>query len=208
MIDWNEIIGDFSTTLEVGTNPLLTTIFYLIFLTTIIVLYSIFVFYFYKFLAKKDILTLNLNRFNNYSHPGVVKFFAFIFYVIEFIILLPILIFIWFTVFSVFLLVLGQSFGLQKILLITAALVASVRIISYINSDLSEDLAKLIPLNLLAISMITPGFFNFRALIERVKEIPILLHDIIYFLVFIIAIEIMMRIVDLFTDLENFSIDD
>ena len=56
--------------------------------------------------------------------------------------------------------------------------------------------------------MITPGFFNFRALIERVKEIPILLHDIIYFLVFIIAIEIMMRIVDLFTDLENFSIDD
>ena len=82
MIDWNEIIGDFSTTLEVGTNPLLTTIFYLIFLTTIIVLYSIFVFYFYKFLAKKDILTLNLNRFNNYSHPGVVKFFAFIFYLI------------------------------------------------------------------------------------------------------------------------------
>ena len=32
MIDWNEIIGDFSTTLEVGTNPLLTTVFYLVFL--------------------------------------------------------------------------------------------------------------------------------------------------------------------------------
>ena len=58
----------------------------LAFFTTVIVIYSVFIFYFYRYLAKKNLIELNLNQYNNYDSPGLIKFFAVIFYIIEYII--------------------------------------------------------------------------------------------------------------------------
>jgi len=69
-----------------GADLILTLAFF----TTVIVLYSIFVFYFYRFLARKNIIELNLNQYNQYGNEVVMKIFAVIFYIIEYIILLPV----------------------------------------------------------------------------------------------------------------------
>ena len=166
----------------------------LIFFTAVIVLYSVFVFYFYRFLAKKNIIELNLNQYNQYASPTIVKFFAVIFYLIEYIIILPVLTFFWFAVLSVLILLLAKEIDISTILLISAALVSSVRITAYVSEDLSKDLAKMVPFTLLAIAITTSGFFDINALVSRIIEIPALFSEVAYYLLFIVAVEIIMRI--------------
>lgn len=168
----------------------------LMFFTTVIVIYSVFVFYFYRFLAKKNIIELNLNQYNQYRNPAITKLFAFIFYVIEYIVLLPVLTFFWFSVLAILILLLSKEIGAATILLISAALVASVRVTSYVSEDLSKDLAKMLPFTLLAIAITTAGFFDINALLSRILEIPSLFSNIPYYLLFIVSIELIMRIVD------------
>jgi|TARA_B100002003_G_C14116177_1_gene536868 hypothetical protein len=171
----------------------------LLFFTTVIVIYSIFVFYFYRFLAKKNIIELNLNQYNQYSNPFVIKIFAIFFYIIEYIVLLPILTFFWFGILAILTLILAKDLPVDTVLLIAAALVASIRVTSYVNEDLAKDLAKMLPLTLLAIAITTAGFFNRSIFFERIGEIPDLFSNVPYYLIFIIGIELIMRVMESIT---------
>jgi hypothetical protein len=186
------MIEEFLNIFMSGDNLILTLIFY----TIVIALYSIFVYYFYRFLARRDIIRLNLNQYNNYRNEGVVKFFAGLFYVIEYIILLPIVTFMWFGFLAVLLLVLSSELDIYTVLLISAALVSAVRITSYIREDLSRDLAKMLPFSLVSIA-ITSGvaFFSAESLTARIGEIPGLVGSLPHYLVFIVGVELIMRIV-------------
>ena len=170
--------------------------FILTFFTAVIVIYSIFVFNFYRFLAKKNILELNLNQYNRSEHQTIAKILAVIFYIIEYIIILPILTFFWFAVLASLILILAKGIETNIILLISAALIASVRVTAYVTEDLSKDLAKMLPFTLLAIAFTTAGFFDVSALMSRISEIPALLSHIPYYLIFIIAIELIMRVAE------------
>jgi hypothetical protein len=173
-----------------GDNLLLKLLMF----TSLIVLYSVFVYYFYKFLAKKNIFELNLNKYNDYEEPAKVKFFAVLFYILEYIIVLPVMTFFWFIVFAMLILVLAQEMSLETILLISAALVASVRITAYISGGLSQELAKLLPLILLGFAITTPNFFNATTVLERAIQIPSLFTNILYYMFFIVAVELFMRV--------------
>jgi len=175
----------------------------LIFFTTVIVIYSIFVFYFYRFLAKKNIIELNLNQYNRYNNPSMIKLFAIFFYIIEYVLLLPILTFFWFATLSILILLLSKEIGIETILLISAALVSSVRATSYVSENLSKDLAKMIPFTLLAIAITSPGFFNINNLLLRTADIPPLLSSIPFYLLFIVAIELIMRSADFVQSITN-----
>ena len=181
------------TTLFTGETNLALT---LLFFTAVIVVYAVFVFYFYRFLAKKNLIELNLAKYNQSQHPTAVKFLAAIFYIIEYLVILPVLTFFWFAVLAILILVLAKGLDAATILLISAALVAAVRITSYVSEDLSKDLAKMLPFTLLAIAITTAGFFDVSALILRVKEIPSLFSNIPFYLLFIVIIELVMRIGD------------
>ncbi|MBT7102391.1 hypothetical protein HN935_02670 [archaeon] len=173
-----------------GTTPIL------LFFTAVIVVYAVFVFYFYRFLAKKNLIELNLSKYNQYENPATVKFLATIFYIIEYLVILPVLTFFWFAVLAILILVLSKGLDASTILLISAALVAAVRITSYVSEDLSRDLAKMLPFTLLAIAITTAGFFDISALFLRIKEVPSLFSHVPYYLLFIVAIELIMRIGD------------
>jgi len=189
-------------TLFTGEANLMLT---LTFFTAVIVIYSVFVFYFYRFLAKKNIIELNLNQYNQYSNPFTIKLFAAIFYIIEYIIILPILTFFWFAILSILILLLSKGLEISTILLISAALVASVRVTAHVSEDLSKDLAKMLPFTLLAIAITTSGFFDINALFSRIQEIPSLFSNIPYYLIFIVAIELIMRVFTFFSDMVQSS---
>jgi len=109
-------------------------------------------------------------------------------------IILPVLVFFWFGVFALFLLILSKSQSISQIVLIAAAIVAATRLTSYFSQDLSKDLAKLLPFTMLAVFLLdTKGFFNFSNIMSRFSEIPLIIHEIFAYLVFIIIIEIIMR---------------
>jgi hypothetical protein len=177
-----------------GTGLILTLLFF----TIVIAAYSVFVFYFYRFLAKKNIIELNLNQYNQYSDPTFVKVFAAFLYVVEYIIILPVLTFFWFSVLAILILLLAKGIDASTILLISVALVAAVRVVAYLNEDLSRDLAKMLPFTLIAIAITTPDFFDVGALLARVADIPSLFSNIPYYLLFIIIVELAMRVVSFF----------
>ncbi|MCK5449291.1 hypothetical protein KAI32_00325 [Candidatus Pacearchaeota archaeon] len=186
----SEVISIISEFFSKESSLILTLIFF----TAIIVGYSVFIYYFYRYLAKKNLIELNFEQYNQYSNPTLVKFFAVIFYIAEYVVLLPILTSFWFTTFAVLILVLSDGIPASGILLISAALVASVRITAYISENLSKDLAKMLPFTLLAIAITKPSFFTISTLFSRVQEIPLLFSNLPYYFLFIVVIELTMRV--------------
>jgi hypothetical protein len=177
--------------------------FNLFILVLLIVLYALFVWKFYRFVAKKNIIELNLNKYNRSEHPILVKVLAVIFYFIEYIILLPFLIFFWFSIFTLFLIFLSESLEVINLLVISATIIAAIRMTSYYKEALAKDLAKLLPFTLLAISILNPNFFNIERILGHLSEIPGLFSEIIIFLVFIIILEMILRFFDFIFSLFN-----
>ena len=165
-------------------------------LVLLVVIYSIFVWKFYKFIAKKNILGLDLNKYNKSSHPFFTKLIAGMFFFIEYLIILPFLIFFWFATFTLFLIFLTEELDVQTLLIISATIVAAIRVTSYYKEDLSKDVAKLLPFTLLAVSILTPGFFNVERVFSQFNEISGFFNNIVYYLIFIIILEIILRFFD------------
>ena len=114
----------------------------LFFIAIIIAFYAIFIWLFYRFLARKDVLKLNLEKYNEYKHSGILKFFRTLLYIVQFVIIAPIAIFLWFAILCIFLIVLANNLEVGTVILICAALISAIRITAYFKEDLSKDLAK------------------------------------------------------------------
>jgi len=163
-------------------------------LTLLIAVYAIFVWIFYRFLARRDLLKIDLSKYNVFEHAGAIKFFAVILYIIEFVIILPFIVIFWFSVLSILLIVLAKEQPVGTILIISAAIVTAVRITSYYKEDLSRDLAKMFPFTLLGIAILTPGFFDIESTLVRVSQIPEIFNNIFLFSLFIIVLEVILRL--------------
>ena len=167
--------------------------FSLVVYTFLILMYAVFIWKFYKFLARRDIIQLNLRQYEYSVHPSLEKSLAVALYTLEYLIILPFLVLFWFAIFSIFLLVLSESQDTQQILMISAAIIASTRITSYISEDLSKDVAKILPFTVLAAFILGSNFFNSNNLFTKFAEIPNLFTHILIFLIFIFVIEFIFR---------------
>jgi len=161
--------------------------------TFFIAIYSVFIWKFYKFLASRDIIELNLKQYNRSQYPGLEKFFAVALYTVEYMIILPFLVLFWFTIFSMFLLILSESQSAEQILLISAAIIASTRITAYISEDLSRDIAKILPFTVLAMFVLGGKFFDLNNLFLKISQIPSLFTNVLMFVIFIFATEFILR---------------
>ncbi len=163
----------------------------------LIAIYSIFTWKFYRYLSKKNLIELNLAKYNTSNHPIFSKLFGVILYFLQYIIILPFLIFFWFAVLALIILILSEELGINQVIIVSAAIVAAIRILAYYEEDLSKDLAKMFPFTVLAIFILSPGFFSLERVITNLAQVPALVTNIFYFLVFIIILEIILRILDL-----------
>ncbi|MFH1307305.1 MAG: hypothetical protein ABIH72_00455 [archaeon] len=168
--------------------------------TILIAIYAIFVYKFYRFLGRRDILKLDLNQYNKTDHPGWNKFFASVFFILEYIIVLPIIVIFWFLFLAIFLLLLSEDQTIAQVLLVAGGIVASIRLTSYFSEDLSKDLAKIFPFTVLAIFLLNPDFFLLSNLVSKAAEIPMLLRNIYIYVIFIVSLEAALRIVFIFVD--------
>ena len=169
-------------------------LFSLLIYTSFIVVYSVFIWKFYKFLASREIIHLNLKQYNHSSNPFLEKLFAVALYTIEYLIILPFLVFFWFAVFSSFLMVLSQSENTFQILLISASIIASTRITAYISEELSGEVAKVFPLTILAMFIVDPNLLNAESLLNKITQIPSMFNNVLIFIVFIFIIEFALRL--------------
>lgn len=163
--------------------------------TFFIVGYTVFIWKFYRFLSSKDILHLNLNQYNYSKHPKLEKFLVVCLYIIEYMVILPFLVLFWFSILSIFLLLLSETGDIQQILMISAAIIAAVRVTAYIQEDLSKEIAKILPFTVLAMFIMKADLFDATKLFKSIIEIPQLFSHIFMFIVFIFFIEFVLRIV-------------
>jgi len=161
----------------------------------LLVIYAIFIWKFYRWIAKKDILQLNLARFDRSNHLVLAKIIGSFMYFLEYLVILPLVVFLWFGIFTLFLMLLTKSLELNTILVISVTVVAAIRMTAYYKEDLARDLAKLIPLTLLTVA-VSQGLFDFNKVIEQLKLIPTFLSDIWIYLIFIVLIEFLLRILE------------
>jgi NADH:ubiquinone oxidoreductase subunit 3 (subunit A) len=170
--------------------------FNILFLIVLVTLFCIFVWKIYTLIAKKNVIKLNLNQYNKSSHPAMVKFLEVVFYFLEYIIILPFLVFFWFAAFTLFLLFLTKDLNIETLLLISTVIIVAIRATAYYREELSRELAKLLPFTLLAVSMTEKEFFNFSEILSRASQIPSFFGNIITYLIIIIVLEVILRLFD------------
>jgi MFS family permease len=163
-------------------------------LVIVVVIYSIFIWKFHKFISKKNVFSLDLHQYNKSEHPFLSKLGAMGLYVVEYIIVLPLLIFFWFGVFSLFLILLTKDIPMQTILILSATIIGAIRMVSYYSENASREVAKLFPFTLLAVAMTESGFFNFERIITQISQLPQFFNHILIYLFFIIVIETVLRL--------------
>ena len=168
----------------------------LLFPTIVVAIYVIFIWKLHIFISTKNILRLNLNKYNKSTHPALAKIFAGFLYFLEYLIILPILIFFWFLIFAILLVFIARGMEPWAIILLAAITIAVLRVVSYIpkyGENASGEAAKVIPFTLLAIGLTEPLFFNSEEILARVSDIPQLFQGISPYIYFIVAIELILR---------------
>jgi hypothetical protein len=152
--------------------------------------YALFIFVFYRFLARRDIVTPNLEKFNRAG----TKFLRAIFYVIQHALLFPVIIMGWFAVLVLILSLLGQDQTPGNILLVSIALVSTIRATAYYSEDLSRDLAKMLPFAVLGLFLVSKSYLSLDISSGALRELDDHWRVIVYYLVFAVVLEFVLRI--------------
>lgn len=163
-----------------------------------IVIYSVFIFKFYRFVARKDIIKLNLNQYNNFKHPFLESISKGVLYVLEYIIVFPIVIFIWGAALTV-LIVLMSNDTSQELFMLSLAVVGAIRITAYYNEDLSRDISKLLPFALLGAFVVSSNTLNITSLLDVANIAIINWNSLLYYFIFLVILEFILRIWHLIT---------
>ncbi len=151
--------------------------------TIVLSIYGIFVFYFYKTVSKRDLF----NR-------KIAKKFGTVGYMFKYLVLFPIFTFLWFGMLMALLFLLANPYSVQTILLISIAIIATIRITAYYKEELSGELAKVFPLSLLVTFISNPTSFSFETVYQRFLELPTFAASLMNYLLFIFVLEFFLRI--------------
>ena len=159
-----------------------------------ITIYAFFIFKFYRFLAKKDLLNQHWHRSYEWSGGFVKRTLKAIIYLFEYVFAIPVLISFWFVFLAALILLLSNS-PPSQILLMVMAIIGSIRIAAYYDPNLSNDLAKMIPFALLGVFILDPTFLSVQSLLNSVKDFVYLFDMFFYYLLFLIILEFALRII-------------
>jgi len=165
-------------------------------LSIVLAVVSLFIWEFYKSTSKRNLIHLNLKQYNTSEHPIFNKLFAILFYFIEYILIMPLLIVLWFSALSFMLLLIAEEgTPVNEVLMIAAIVIGGIRILAYFKREIAKDVAKIFPFIALSIFLLTLGdFFNFGNLLEQMRVLPTLIDHIFSYLVIIFFIEIVLRV--------------
>lgn len=184
------ILRDFST----DTFPTLMAII-------AIAAYSGFVFMFYRLLAKRDILTLDLKRFEDSMTGRIRVFFRSLLFVAQYVLLIPILIGFWTVVMATILTLLSDSSDHSRNAMIATSVVGAVRILAYWTEDLSRDVAKMLPFAVLGVFLVGSTSVNFSEFEALYSNLPELADAYLNSLILLSILETVLRVGHVVKDL-------
>lgn len=156
--------------------------------------YTIFVFRFYRFVARRDLFELDLQpythaagRWENSKRIGR--------YVGQYLLLFPGIILLWSLVFAALLAVLDSQQSVESVLLVSMAVVTTTRVTAYYSEALSEELSKTIPFALLGV-VVFDGVEELllTEVVAVTEAIPEYWHLITAYWAFTVVLEFVLRV--------------
>lgn len=162
-----------------GDLSLFTWLFSIIIM---IAIYSIIIFHFYRYIARRDVFKLSKRK-----HSKAIGFLKYFF-------LFPFVAFIFFVGFSLMLIFLTRSYEILDILYLSFAIIVAIRITAYYTEELSRDVAKMLPFAILAIFLVDSSYFSIDTVNARINAMPESVNAIVQFLILIILVEWILRI--------------
>ena len=157
--------------------------------------YAVFVFKFYRFVAARDMFGLDLSKNDQMRDAVAWDLIFLVWYLVRYVVLFPAFAFFWFAVLTLILVFLSEDRELHQILLIAMATVSAIRVSAYYNEELSRDLAKILPFAVLGVFIINTSFFNIQSSLDTLAELNTQLDTIVYYLVYLVALEFALRFV-------------
>jgi hypothetical protein len=179
-IDVNSLLEKFSFEKILGGDlSLFTWLFSIIIL---IAIYSVVVFHFYRYIARRDCFKPSERK-----HSKAIGFLKYAF-------LFPFVAILFFMGFSLMLIFLTRSYDISHILYTSFAIVVAIRITAYYTEDLSKDVAKMLPFAILAIFLVDSSYFSIESVTGRINDLPNYINQILQFLILIIIVEWILRV--------------
>ena len=154
------------------------------------VAYGVFVWHFYRLIARREIVSMTLQKY----HTGGKKSTSIIVYFAKYVIVFPLVVATWFFAYSLFMFFLAPDIDHDFVFLIVISLVVAIRIAAYYKEDLSKDLAKMIPFSLLSIFLVNNTLFTIDQFVERLDDFIPFIGKIAVFVLFAIGVEAALRI--------------
>ena len=158
-------------------------------------IFAIFVFKFYRFVAARDVFALDLAKYEGLSFRWGRALFHFIVYVVKYLLLFPVFAFFWFAILTVILAFLSKEQTFSETLLIALVTVSAIRVTAYYKEDLARDLAKILPFAVLSALIINASFSSVSDSLDRLRMAGDHSETIFYYLVFLIALEFVLRLI-------------
>lgn len=158
---------------------IISPLFYLILL---IALYSILIWHFYRYIAKRD--CFNIKTIHHQKFFSILKYFF----------IYPIVALLFFIGFSLMILFITRDLEFVSILSTSFAMVIAIRLTAYYSEDLSKDVAKMLPFALLGLFLADPSFFSLEEISTKINSLPEFLTLCIQFIILIVIVEWILRI--------------
>ena len=103
--------------------------------------------------------------------------------------------FFWFAVMAVLLYLLSRNQPVEIVMLVAMGVVGAIRTCSYYKEALATDIAKILPFALLGITLIDSSIIRIIDSTEGVREAVLRWETAIYYLVAVVALELILRMV-------------
>lgn len=153
----------------------------ILYLIISIAIYSIIIFHFYRFIARRDCFKPSKRK-----HTKTVGFLRYAF-------LFPFVAVLFFMGFSLMMMFLTRTYSVKQILSTAFAVVVAIRITAYYHEDLSRDVAKMLPFVILGIFLIDPSYFTPGEVMNRINSLPTFINTIVQYIFFMIIVEWILR---------------
>lgn len=154
----------------------------LAYLIILIAIYSIAIWHFYRFIARRD--CFNIKTIHHQRLFSILKYFL----------LYPFVALLFFLGFSFMILFITREYDFSSILSTSFAVVIAIRLTAYYSEDLSKDVAKMLPFALLGLFIADPSFFSYAEISAKISSLPEFLSLCIQFIILIVFIEWILRI--------------
>ncbi len=167
--------------------------------------YSAFVYLFYRQLARRDLLTLDLSKYESTMTGRIKGFFRTFIFLVQYVIAIPTLIAFWTLVMAVILTLLSEGTDHSRNAMIATSVVGAVRIVSYWTEDLSRDVAKMLPFAVLGVFLVGSTSVKISEFEELYQNIPQLAESYVNSLILLSILETILRIIYTLTHLRSTS---